>query len=142
MLEGVGGQVHPVSAAEHGCPVERGALGVQPGQRGDQRRRLRAVLAGGGHQQGRLVEAVPGHGGGHPVRADLQEGVHALPGQPAHPVLEAHGRADVPRPVLGRTDLVGDRPPGEVGHQGQLGRVERQALRDPGELGEHRLHQR
>ncbi len=147
-LEGVGGQVHPGSAPARGdgAPVGRGAVGVGPGERGEQGPVLGATGAQGGHQGGGLgvvAQAVLRHGGEDAVGAELQVGGDAVGVEPTDGVEEADGLADVAHPVLGRADLLGgQRGAGHGGDDRDARRLVVQALGDPAELGQHAVHQR
>ncbi len=133
VLEGVRGQPDDRALAEHCGPVDRNAVGVRAGQRGQHRDDLVLVAPGGGQRD----PVRPGHRGEHRVRADLDKHVGI-----DHRV-ERSGEPDRVAGVVG--PVIG----GAEGMRGVGGRVNGQRPRlhlQPGqvgaELGEHGLHER
>ncbi len=145
VLERIRGQVEAGRAApgEELRPVHGNPALVQPTDRRGQRFDLGAFLAQGRHERDRVrVHRVLAHRGQHRVRAQLQEGRHALGGQAAHGLAEPHRLAHVPNPVLGGAQLRTGQRAGHVGDH-------RNPRRGVGQLGgefteclEHRVHAR
>ncbi|GAA0957353.1 hypothetical protein GCM10009575_087960 [Streptomyces rhizosphaericus] len=148
-LEGVGGQL---DAAGAGARVVRGpvhgqAADVGPGERVAQGAGLGAAGAQGGQEGVRAVlaaaHALLGHGGEHPVGAELQISGHAVVLEAADAVEEADGLADVADPELGRGDLVGaHQGAGEVGDDRDLRSLVGQPLGHLTEVLQHPVHVR
>ncbi len=114
------------------------------GDCGEHRVRLRTAPAQQryrGDVPGPVFSTLPGHRGQHTVGAELQEGRHALVEQVPDTVVEAHGVAHVPNPVLRGADPVGgDRPAGEVGDDRDRRLVQHEAVEHLAERGEHAVH--
>lgn len=91
---------------------------------------------------GAVHAGLPG-GGQDAGGAQLDEAAYALGFEVAHPVVEAHGGAYVPDPVLGGAELgrVGGAA-GDVGDDRDGRLVEGERAGDAAEFVEHRLHQR
>ncbi|GAB2758427.1 hypothetical protein GCM10027199_35950 [Amycolatopsis magusensis] len=126
VLEGVGGQLDPVGTGVERLPVDRHAVDVQPGERGEGRSLLRLVLAQERHRERGLGD----HRGQHTGRAQLEE-VRVTDG--GHVAGEAHGFPHVPHPVL---------PVRDVARHRNAGFVEGQTLDGGPEIVQHRVHQR
>ncbi|RPK43222.1 hypothetical protein EES39_19775 [Streptomyces sp. ADI92-24] len=144
-LEGVGGQFDAVGAGagEEGVPVDAGAACMGDGQGAEQLVRLvvSAPQERGEHRC--RVGAGAAHGAEHRVGSQFEEGGDAPVREGGDGVVEAHGRADVPYPVLGVGEFPGGgEPAGEGGDDGELGCG---VAEDPGDLPEvveHGCHER
>ena len=105
-LEGIGGQVHLAGAGafEVAGPPDRYSPHVQLGQRLGARPDLVAAAPQqreGGPVAVRLVEAVPGERGQHPVWPEFKERAHPVLVQPGDPVREPDRVAGLLGPVRG-----------------------------------------
>ncbi|GAB3533893.1 hypothetical protein GCM10027575_79880 [Phytohabitans suffuscus] len=127
VVERVGGQLGGPRSdpGEGGCPVDGDARGVQPGERREEGRLLRPVLA-----QGRCRAA--GEGGEHPVRPDLQQRRLTEAG---HRVGEADRLPHLPDPILRIRHI-------PAGGDRDTRRAERDPLDSGPEVVQHRIHQR
>ena len=178
-LEGVEGQLHArgAGAREEAFPVKGRPARPHSREGGEQRGHLRPLAAqqrqgrdagslaqAGGSALGPLcgvlgVDAVLDHRAEHAAGSELKEAGHALRGEQAGAVEEAHGLAHVTHPVRGGADglprrslgarrlpraerLRRDGLPREVGDDGDPRRMELDVRGDPLELLEHGVHAR
>ncbi len=117
-------------------------MAVQPGQGGQSRPGLGPITVEHRHIQCvRVVQAVGGHAGQHPVGAQLDEGGDAVRDKGAHTVGEANGAAHVVHPVTGVGQLGGGGLlAGGVGDHRDGGRVVLDRQSDLEEFVEHPVH--
>ena len=106
-LEGVGGERHPAAALAGVKPrpveAQAGEPELRPGRRAGRRRPAggrQAARRVGTERRGRRRRAA-GRGGERLARADLEQHAVGLGSKLAQAVAEAHGLAQVPRPVGG-----------------------------------------
>ncbi|RYJ25140.1 hypothetical protein CU044_4297 [Streptomyces sp. L-9-10] len=145
VFEGVRGHIHPrrPGTGEEPGPVHDDPPHMQLRQCGDGRQFFGAILTEDRHGEGLVGYRLPCHRGEHAVRAQLQERTHALLAERPYPIGEAHGFPDMPYPVVGRAQLLRRRrTTGQIRHDPDTRRLERQALRHRAELVQHRIHQR
>ncbi|CAM5433769.1 hypothetical protein SLAVM298S_01849 [Streptomyces lavendulae subsp. lavendulae] len=144
-LEGVRRQLDApgTRTGEVGGPVHLRAPHVGLGQCGDGRLRLGPPAAQNGYEAGGLAaHAFLAQGGEHARRADFEVRRDAGRFEGLHAVEEADGFADVPDPELGRTHLVRDERPGQVGDERDARGSQGQPLHHLAEVVQHAVHVR